>query len=32
VDALESRDISTAREADPGEKLEQALELMAAGY
>ena len=32
VDALESHDIATAREVDPSEKLEQALELMAAGF
>jgi hypothetical protein len=32
VDALESHDIAVAREAEPGEKLEQALELMAVGF
>ena len=32
MDALESHDIRTAREAEPSEKLEQALELMAAGF
>ncbi|MEO8180854.1 MAG: hypothetical protein ABI895_18635 [Deltaproteobacteria bacterium] len=32
MDALESHDIEAAREAEPGEKLEQALELMAVGF
>jgi hypothetical protein len=32
VDALENHDIDAAREAEPGEKLEQALELMAVGF
>jgi hypothetical protein len=32
VDALESHDIRSAREAEPSEKLAQALELMAFGF
>jgi hypothetical protein len=32
VDALERHDVQIARDADPGEKLEQAIELMAVGF
>jgi hypothetical protein len=32
MDALESHDIRVSREAEPGEKLQQALELMAVGF